>query len=139
MKLTSLAAGALGTLCALSASKPGQYGVGLDQELVHCRPFSSSTTMRLSLTTVQTRLPGDYAFTVVVTSAPKRDTIVDGYLSLRQTPARLVRLHSAKVVFPLTGWSDVDLTKGADVSLVYSPASRDTLRPGVQGILDTVD
>jgi hypothetical protein len=80
-------------------------------------------------------LPGRYTLTVVRTFEGVADRRSVGTLELERADslhAELVVGDGRRLSTPLYGWTNLDWSKIGNVSLGYSPASRDPDRPGVQ-------
>lgn len=75
-------------------------------------------------------LTGDYTLTLVATVPEQADTIATGRMRLHPTPP------SARArIFPVYGWTDVDLHRLGVRGLAHSAADPNPQRPGMQPLL----
>jgi hypothetical protein len=123
----------------LTLLPPAAKRVETHQNALRCKAVSSQGLPRVTLSMIRRFLPGEYTLEVVLTSVAGRDTVARGRMSLQKSPSRSLQKHNPSLIYPVYGWTDLDLASTARVSLAYSPASRDTLRPGVQGVYNALD
>lgn len=95
-----------------------------------CQPVESPTVSGSQISPPR-GLVGSYELTVVAQGGATSDSAVTGTLELDSTTA-IPAVPNSAISLPLSGTSSVDLTRVGPVSLVYSPSSRDPVRPGVQ-------
>ena len=102
-----------------------------------CRAPAESIQPSLAFAAPRARLAGTYEFTVVATNgARSTDIAATGRLVLYPANPLHVRARNPRITHPLEGWTDIRIDSLAEVSLAYSPASRDPSAPGVQLISD---
>ncbi len=80
---------------------------------------------------------GEFLLTLVATSGANQDSVASGHLALRPMP------HAQQVegspITPIYGWTDVDLSRLATLTIADPLASRDPTRPGVLLVYNTVN
>lgn len=109
------------------------------QEDVGCSQAAQNGQLWVSGRFARDSMAGEYHIVVVAVSASKPDSVAAGDLTLRKSRSGGVHKGEGALQFPLWGWTDVDLRMLGRVSLAYSPESRDSTLPGVQGIYDSQD
>lgn len=81
-------------------------------------------------------LAGAYRFVIAVTANSNHDSVAHGTLRLqvRPLPEVWARLQG---MYPLSGWSDIDLARIGPLAVAHSVADRNSRRPGAEVVFDS--
>ena len=99
-----------------------------------CQP--GTTTVSVSNVSSPRDLAGTYDLVVVAQDGGHRDSVAVGRLVLDTTTA-ITAAPNSTISLPLSGNSNVDLTRLGAVSLAYPASSTDPQLPGVQVMYDS--
>lgn len=102
-----------------------------------CRKPASTERGQARTSVAPQFLVGAYVVTLVEQGNNARDLTISGRLQL-DTAVRFPKLspHS-RISYPLSGHTDLDLTKLGPLALAHSPAAKDPSQPGVQVLWDS--